>query len=184
MVIAFTGHRPHKLWGYVDLRAPEQRRENDGQEAAREKYRDLFRVLWSAVLKEWVNREEELLLVSGMAIGVDQVAAQVGIQLRDKRHLNIKVEAAIPCLQQDAKWTASSRQLYNDILRQCDYQTLVYNGSYLSNPRCMQQRNEYMVDKADVLIAVWDGSNGGTGNCVKYAKKKGVKIIQIDPRKI
>ena len=35
----------------------------------------------------------------------------------------------------------------------------------------MPTRNEYMVDLADKIIAVWDGSNGGTANCVKYAEK-------------
>ena len=45
----------------------------------------------------------------------------------------------------------------------------------------MQKRNEYMVDLADVVIAVWDGSNSGTGNCIKYAQKCGKEIIQITP---
>ena len=48
----------------------------------------------------------------------------------------------------------------------------------------MQRRNEYMVDKADTLIAVWNGTSGGTANCVKYAKKKGVDIVRLDPNKI
>ena len=48
----------------------------------------------------------------------------------------------------------------------------------------MQKRNEYMVDKCDILLAVWDGSAGGTNNCVKYARKLDKEIIIIDPRKI
>lgn len=31
----------------------------------------------------------------------------------------------------------------------------------------MQKRNEYMVDLADKVVAVWDGSKGGTDNCEK-----------------
>lgn len=38
-----------------------------------------------------------------------------------------------------------------------------------------------MVDKSDIVIAIWDGSNSGTGNCVNYAKSKNKKIIKIDP---
>jgi hypothetical protein len=35
-----------------------------------------------------------------------------------------------------------------------------------------------MVDAAQVLIAIFDGSSGGTGNCVKYVQsKKGCNII-------
>jgi len=45
----------------------------------------------------------------------------------------------------------------------------------------MQARNTWQTDKADKLLAVFDGSSGGTGNCVKYAKSKGKTIILIDP---
>lgn len=45
----------------------------------------------------------------------------------------------------------------------------------------MQKRNEYMVDLADRVIAVWDGSKGGTATCVKYAEKVGKEIIRIEP---
>ena len=38
-----------------------------------------------------------------------------------------------------------------------------------------------MYDKTDILIAVWDGSKGGTANCVRYMKKLGKEIIRIDP---
>lgn len=38
-----------------------------------------------------------------------------------------------------------------------------------------------MVDLADKVIAVWDGSNGDTGNCVRYAEKCGKEIIRIVP---
>jgi uncharacterized phage-like protein YoqJ len=44
----------------------------------------------------------------------------------------------------------------------------------------MQIRNEWMVDRCDKLIAVWDGSKGGTGNCVDYAKSVNKDIFRID----
>ena len=49
------------------------------------------------------------------------------------------------------------------------------------NPWLMQKRNEYMVDLADRVIAVWNCSKGGTANCVKYAEKVGKEIIKIEP---
>ena len=165
-IIVFTGHRPHKLWGY---------------DIHQEKYRDLFRSLYSTVMAEWQQRGD-LLLVSGMALGVDQIAAMLGIWMRDQRKLSVQVEAAIPCIGQDSKWPQTSKEQYQSILAKCDIRTVIHNGPY--NYTCMQQRNEYMVDKADILIAVWDGSSGGTGNCVRYAKQKGVKIIQINPKDI
>ena len=41
-----------------------------------------------------------------------------------------------------------------------------------------QRRNEFMVDAADVLAAFFDGSQGGTANCVRYAQRVGKKIVR------
>ena len=48
-------------------------------------------------------------------------------------------------------------------------------------PYLMQRRNIWMVDESDYVIAVWDGSNGGTGNCVKYAQKEDKQITIVKP---
>jgi uncharacterized phage-like protein YoqJ len=46
----------------------------------------------------------------------------------------------------------------------------------------MQVRNEYMVDHADVVIAIWNGNqHGGTFNAVSYARQKHKPVIRIDP---
>jgi uncharacterized phage-like protein YoqJ len=36
----------------------------------------------------------------------------------------------------------------------------------------MQKRNEYIVDNSSLLLSLWDGTSGGTKNCLDYAKKK------------
>jgi hypothetical protein len=37
----------------------------------------------------------------------------------------------------------------------------------------MQIRNEWMVDHCTHVAALWDGSPGGTGNCIRYVRKIG-----------
>ena len=69
--------------------------------------------------------------------------------------------------------------MYNDILSKPDIVKLVSDEEY--KPWLMQKRNEYMVDLSDKVAAVWDGSKGGTGNCVRYAEKCGKEIISIVP---
>ena len=47
-----------------------------------------------------------------------------------------------------------------------------------------KRRNYYMVDHADILLAVYDNDRSirsGTGMTVNYAKKRGRKIIFIHP---
>lgn len=36
-----------------------------------------------------------------------------------------------------------------------------------------------MVDNSNAVLALWNGSEGGTGNCVRYAKEKNKKIFQL-----
>ena len=46
----------------------------------------------------------------------------------------------------------------------------------------MQDRNKYMVDNSDYVIAVWNGTGSGTGSAVKYALSKDKFVICIDPK--
>ena len=44
---------------------------------------------------------------------------------------------------------------------------------------CMQRRDRYMVDHASLLIAVFDGSPGGTQYTVTYAMQRGLNIVDL-----
>jgi len=46
----------------------------------------------------------------------------------------------------------------------------------------MNDRNEWMVDNSDYVIAVHDGSKGGTYNCIQYAKKNSKEITTLPPK--
>lgn len=49
-------------------------------------------------------------------------------------------------------------------------------------PTSFLTRNIWMVDRADIMMAIWDGkANGGTYHAVKYAQSKGLEIHRIDP---
>jgi len=111
-------------------------------------------------------------------LGVDTVFALAVLELRDADY-PIKLHCAIPCRNQECKWFNESVVLYKSILDKADTVKLVSDEDY--QPWLMQKRNEYMVDLADKVIAVWDGSPGGTANCVQYAIKRNKEIILITP---
>lgn len=47
---------------------------------------------------------------------------------------------------------------------------------------CMLDRNRFLVNHADILLAVYNGERrGGTATTVRYAQKMGREIIMIDP---
>lgn len=108
-----------------------------------------------------------------MALGVDQDFAYVCVELA------IPFTAAIPFVGQESRWTEDSQRFYYELLVAADDVIVVSPGGYASWK--MQVRNEWMVDHCDLLIAVWDGTSGGTRNCVSYATKVGRTIRRIDP---
>lgn len=168
MSVCFTGHRPDKLGGY---------NENNPIMARVRKMltHEIRRMLLSG------NRT----FITGMALGVDQLAAEILLDLKDgSGHIsNIKLIAAVPFLGQEKMWPQASQRKFREILAKCDEVVYVCNAGYAGWK--MQKRNEWMVDNSEAVIAVWDGTAGGTGNCVKYAESAVHKpdIIRIDPSK-
>ena len=167
MKIAVTGHRPNKLWGY-DYNEPH--------------YSKLLEELKKIVINS-VNgdKDEPIELISGMALGVDTIFALLAIHLKDEGY-NVTLVAAVPFKGQESKWIKSSQSLYKSILSRADEIVHVSEVGYSIFK--MQKRNEYMVDRCDILIAVWNGSNGGTANCVRYAEKKKKNIIYLNPNNL
>ncbi|HEY5268438.1 MAG TPA: SLOG family protein [Candidatus Saccharimonadales bacterium] len=154
MIVAFTGHRPDKLGGYK-LPNPT--------------YIKVCREIDKA-LKELKPEK----VITGMALGVDQWAANIA------HKLHIPYLAAIPFENQECKWPEASQRIFRILRKLASEEVIVSEGEYAAHK--MQVRNEWMVDHCDVLIAIWDGSKGGTGNCVEYAKSVNKKIIYINPK--
>ena len=111
--------------------------------------------------------------ISGMALGVDTFVAETVLELKS-RYPTITLEAAIPCESQSDKWYAADRERYRVLLNQCDKRTYV-GREYTAD--CMLKRNKYMVDKANLLIAVCSELSGGTGATVKCAQSKGIEVL-------
>ena len=61
----------------------------------------------------------------------------------------------------------------------CDYETMVQERY---SPDCMIRRNRYMVDHSDLVIAVYDGADGGTRRTLEYAIRKKVPFLDIRPQ--
>lgn len=162
MRVSITGHRPQKL---VDPKTGNP--DWDGSSD----YIRLIRATVAAHLRR-LNPEE---FITGMALGIDQWTACDAFRLGVPRIL-----AAIPCLHHESRWPEPSRIKYHKILALPRVTThFVSEKPYYNG--CMQDRNEFMVDRADVVIAVWNGTRGGTANCVEYAKSRGKRVIQVDP---
>jgi uncharacterized phage-like protein YoqJ len=121
---------------------------------------------------------------TGMSQGFDQDFAMCVIQLRVEMEGGIFLHAAVPFEDQETMWPLSARQVYREILDQCDEIVHVCEPGYA--PWKMQKRNEFMVDISDHVMALWNGKQGGTKNCIRYALSKDKRVtnlLAIDVRK-
>ncbi len=114
----------------------------------------------------------------GMAQGADTLMAEEILDLRDGEGAAIRLIGAIPCFDQDSRWPQAVRARYRRLLSRLDDRHVICE-TY--TPYCMQARNRWMVDNSARLIAVFDGSRGGTASTIAYARQKGLSIVLLHP---
>ncbi len=157
----FTGHRPDKLpW------------RNDEQDQ-----RCLVLKAWllEAIEQAWQDGYRHFLV--GMALGCDLYFCEAALAFR-ATHPEIRVEAAIPYPGQADRWSARNRARWQSLVDRCDLQTVV-QPTY--DWGCLLRRDRYMVARSGRIIAVFNGTSGGTMQTLAYAMRDGLEIVRIDP---
>ncbi len=158
---SFTGHRPERLpGGYAAWDSP------------------------ASPLRPWIRRAVEEAaadgyrdFICGMALGADTLAAEEVLGLRERLE-GIRLIAAVPCPEQADRWRQPDRMRYRRLLRLADW---MYTASPVYTPYAMHLRNRWMVEHASRLIAIFDGSPGGTAHTVRLAEKQGLDICFLSP---
>jgi uncharacterized phage-like protein YoqJ len=112
----------------------------------------------------------------GMALGVDQLAAEVLI------YRKLKWTAVLPCADQHAKWKPRQQTHYRKLLTEATKIVCLY-PKYSEG--VMQARNRWMVRRSDICLAVFSGDphgqGGGTATTFEMAKKHNLLIYQYVP---
>lgn len=155
MIICATGHRPKTLTpfkGGID-----------------KYYRNTHPLLVNFCIEE-LRRIGPTKLISGMAAGFDMAIARAAITLR------IPLICAIPFRGQYEGYAPDVRKDYLDILDRADKKFLI---SREFDHGCFQRRNIWMVDRAKKVVTLWNGTDGGTANCVKYARQRQIDIDDL-----
>ena len=155
-VVAITGHRPNKLGNDYDLTSP-------------------LLLSIKDEIREIVLTNNTKFMMSGMALGIDTLFAELALELK------IPLIAAIPCTSQPNKWPRKSQERYFNIVSKA-YNVINVSGNHDYKASYMDLRNRYMVDHCTFLIAVWnEDKSGGTYNCVQYAESVKRDIKYINP---
>lgn len=159
--VALTGHRPNKLGGYNDSAPLNQL---------------IISSMDARLLSLAHEHPEGLAVISGLALGIDQWGAELALQRR------WYLICAAPFFGQWKVWPKSSQERYWAIRDAAQEMHIISEGGYTAKK--MQIRNEWMVDRANEVLSVWDGTSGGTGNCVGYCDVVGKPRFNINPNEL
>src|SRR3546814_16773490 len=79
----------------------------------------------------------------------------------------------------ESRWPKEDQERHRLIVRQAAAVVVVCPGGYAAWK--LQKRNEWIVDHADELFALWYGSRSGTVNCLAYATPSGKPGVNLGP---
>lgn len=160
---AFTGHRPNGFsFGYNEFSLDCINLKHAIHNAIRE-----------------LHEKGIKYFITGCAMGVDMWAAEEVMELK-KEFDDIKLLAAVPFEGMEERWSDSFKERYRNIISNCDRVKYICNG-YTKN--CYLVRDRFMVDHADMILAVYDRKkrNSGTGYTVNYAMETEKPVVIVDP---
>lgn len=174
--IALTGHRPNKLGGY-DIATPAYKR---------------LQLDMEYYIEYQLTTHDVVYCHSGLALGADTIWSKAILAMKERYPKRVFFHAEIPMMnQKDAWFKKSDIDFWHKQVELADTST-VYDEDFHNYDESMRkrmagkvlnQRNIGMIDHADVLLAVYDGTtSGGTKNAITYAESKGKEIQYIDPK--
>ena len=158
---AFTGHRPGKL--------PDKGNEKS------EKILRCKHFLFMEIHKAYQDGYREFLC--GMAMGTDLWCGEIVLALRPLCP-QIRLHAVLPWRTQTQYWPPHWKIRHQRVREGAD-QVTVLQESY--TPDCFSKRNRFLVSRASRLIALSDGTSGGSGETVAFAREEGCEIILLSP---
>ena len=148
----FTGHRPDKM------------------ELGEKEIKPLLeKAIDGAIADGYVT------FITGMAMGTDIWAAEIVLE-KKKANKDLRLICALPHPNFESRRSITEKMRFNKIIKNAALVKQV-NDHYFAG--CYQVRNEWMVDRSNLVIAVFNGQKSGTKNTVDYAKRKDIKVINV-----
>lgn len=120
----------------------------------------------------------------GGAEGVDMWAAELLIQLKSyEAYCDVKIMLAIPFEGHNKSWTNRSSERLKRIIKHSE-EVVIVSDSREAKQQAYRKRNQYIVDKADCLLAVCHKNKitarSGTNMTLQFALKKEIPIDIVD----
>lgn len=132
--------------------------------------------------------------ISGLASGIDLWAAEY-VLLKRRKNSGIRLIGAMPYLRHSQRFCAEDKALLTAVENEADMLISVCGDpeAYFSktcsgrgSPTLYRDRNYYMVDHSDTVIAFFNKDNfcSGTAQTVNYARRCGKRVVSYDFDKV
>ncbi|MFH7819392.1 SLOG family protein [Neobacillus thermocopriae] len=128
-----------------------------------------IKAAFKKALQSKIDEGLEWILISGQ-LGAELWAAEVVLDLK-VQYPDLKLAIITPFLEQEASWNDNNQEWYHTILAQADFVNSVTKKKY-ENPWQLRLKNQFMIEKSDGLLLLYDQDKEGTP---KYIFELGLK---------
>lgn len=157
MKLGVTGHRPKSICGAYDPDHPLCKWVKD----------TLHKVVKEAVEQGYTEFH------SGGALGSDTWFAEAVLAEKQKLILHVSFPS-FPDL-----WPKRDQNKFHELCQRASKVYIVSPNPY--SPEKNQLRNIHLVNHCDKMVAVFNGTKGGTANCIEYIRGVKKDIFFVDP---
>lgn len=158
----FTGHRPDKLPSPI----------SEGT-----RYAALLERIDRALLRKIQAGCQTF--YCGMARGSDLLLAERLLSLKARAYPHLVLAAVPPYVGHAQRWNSAEQARHDAVMRAAQ---LIFHPSYQYSRFCFHVRNRFMVNRSRHMIAIYDGTPGGTRYTFEYAAKQKLCIERINPQ--
>ncbi len=161
-IASFTGHRPDKFSFKYD-----------------EQHINCIKLKYTLINEiEKLYSKGVKIFLTGCALGVDIWCGEIVLNLM-QIYDDIQLYCILPCKNQDKIWNDSYKKRFENLINNCTKSILIQQDY---SKDCFFKRNKYLVDKANIILAVYNISlnKSGTKNTLNYAIKENKETIIID----
>ncbi|MGG0716754.1 DUF1273 domain-containing protein [Robertmurraya massiliosenegalensis] len=125
----------------------------------------------------------EWVMISGQ-LGTELWGAEVVFDLQLEGYDDLKLAVITPFLNQEENWKDEKKEWYESILIQADFVDSITKKKY-ENPWQFRLKNQFLVEKSDALILLYDSEKDGSPKFLyetarKYQENHPYEIDLID----
>jgi ribonuclease HI/uncharacterized phage-like protein YoqJ len=146
-LVAVAGHKPPELGGYDA---------NPVSHAVRAKLAE--------VLAAKRQVDPDLVLLTGLGLGAEQLAAEAAIEA------GVPYVAVLPYPKPDSQWPPASRKSFQALLDGAQSTVVLQNTAPATRQlagAALRRRDAWLARHAQEALAVWDGEDAGVGRAVR-----------------